>query len=178
MVIHPSTNRARRGLTLFMWWGWGSMTTWQNQLRRCLEADLWGLVLNSWAKVIYPPHTHTHPFNGPFSGTTRMSRYQKNKSNLDYTGARDSEWQWHLLGMCKSATRSRQITTPAPHHSVFYRPDAPPAAQPTASKHWRHCISHSTQNKLFRRHSSQPISWPGTGETQPSTIKANNIRTK
>jgi len=31
--------------------------------------------------------------------------------------------------------RSRQITTPAPHHSVFYRPDALPAAQPSASKH-------------------------------------------
>ena len=38
--------------------------------------------------------------------------------------------------MCKSAPRSRQITTPEPHHSVFYRPDALPAAQPTASKHW------------------------------------------
>ena len=40
--------------------------------------------------------------------------------------------------ICKSAPRSRQITTPAPHHSVFYRPDALPAAKPTASKHWRH----------------------------------------
>jgi len=30
--------------------------------------------------------------------------------------------------ICKSAPRSRQITTPAPHHSVFYRPDALPAA--------------------------------------------------
>ena len=39
--------------------------------------------------------------------------------------------------ICKSASRSRQITMPAPHHSVFYRPDALPAAQPTASKHWR-----------------------------------------
>ena len=39
--------------------------------------------------------------------------------------------------ICKSAPRSRQITTPAPDHSVFYRPDALPAAQPTASKHWR-----------------------------------------
>ena len=38
--------------------------------------------------------------------------------------------------ICKSAPRSRQITTPAPHHLVFYRPDALPAAQPTASKHW------------------------------------------
>ena len=32
---------------------------------------------------------------------------------------------------CKSAPRSRQITTPAPHHSVFYRPDALPVVQPT-----------------------------------------------
>ena len=38
--------------------------------------------------------------------------------------------------ICKSAPCSRQITTPATHHSVFYRPDALPAAQPTASKHW------------------------------------------
>jgi len=38
----------------------------------------------------------------------------------------------------KSAPRSRQITMPAPHHSVFYRPDALLAAQPTASKYWRH----------------------------------------
>ena len=37
--------------------------------------------------------------------------------------------------ICKPAPCSRQITTPAPHHSVFYRPDALPAAQPTASKH-------------------------------------------
>jgi len=37
--------------------------------------------------------------------------------------------------ICKSAPCSRQITTPAPHHSVFYRPDALSAAQPTASKH-------------------------------------------
>ena len=37
--------------------------------------------------------------------------------------------------ICKSASCSRQITMPAPHHSVFYRPDALPAAQPTASKH-------------------------------------------
>ena len=61
---------------------------------------------------------------------------------MDFTGARDSEWQWHQLGhsLCMSASRSRQITMPVPHHSVFYRPDALPAAQPTASKHWRHSL--------------------------------------
>jgi len=34
--------------------------------------------------------------------------------------------------ICKSVPRSRQITMPAPHHSVFYRPDALRAARPTA----------------------------------------------
>jgi len=36
-------------------------------------------------------HTHTHTFNGPFSGTTRVGQYQKGKTNLDFTEARDSE---------------------------------------------------------------------------------------
>ena len=43
-------------------------------------------------------HTHTHTFNGPFSRTTRVSRYQKGKANLDFTEARETEWQWHQLG--------------------------------------------------------------------------------
>jgi len=60
-----------------------------------------------------------------------MSRYQKGKTNLDFTGARDSEWQWDQVGMCKYAPRAREITTPAPHHW----PDALPVAQPTVSKH-------------------------------------------
>ena len=77
--------------------------------------------------------THTHTFNGPFSGTTRVSRYQKGKTNLDFTEARfsGSGISWAI---CKSAPRSRQIAMPAPHRSVFYRPDALPATQPTASK--------------------------------------------
>jgi len=27
-----------------------------------------------------------------------VSRYQKGKTNLDFTKARDSEWQWHHVG--------------------------------------------------------------------------------
>jgi len=48
--------------------------------------------------------THTHPFNDPFSGSTRVSRYQKGKTNLDFTEARDSEWQWHQLGLMQACT--------------------------------------------------------------------------
>jgi len=36
--------------------------------------------------------------NGPLSRTTLVSQYQKGKTNLHFTEARDSEWQWHQLG--------------------------------------------------------------------------------
>jgi len=81
-------------------------------------------------------YTHMHAFNGPLSGTIQVSWYQKGKTNLDFIDARDSEWQGLSWAICKqSAPGSRQITMPAPHHSVFCRTDALPAAQPTASKH-------------------------------------------
>ena len=38
----------------------------------------------------YDKDTYTHTFNGPFSGTTWVSHYQKGKTNLDFTEARDS----------------------------------------------------------------------------------------
>jgi len=82
-------------------------------------------------------HTHTHPFNGPLSGTTRVSRYQNGETNLDFTEARDSEWQWHQLGhmqVCTALQTDSHASTPP---LSFYRPDALPAAQPTASMHWR-----------------------------------------
>ena len=83
-----------------------------------------------------------HPFNGLFSTTTWVSRYQKGKTSLDLKEARDggvmgcSGISWAI---CKqSAPPSRQKTTSTPHHSIIYRPDALPDAQPTVSKHRRH----------------------------------------
>ena len=76
-------------------------------------------------------HTRTHTFNGPFSGTSWVSQYQKGETNLDFTEARDSEWQWHQLGhmqVCTSLQTDTHASTPP---LVFYRPDALPAAQPT-----------------------------------------------
>jgi len=55
-------------------------------------------------------------FNGPWSGTTRVSRCQKSETNLDFTEARDSEWQWHQLDhmpVCTSLqTDNHTSTTP------------------------------------------------------------------
>jgi len=64
--------------------------------------------------VEYLHSTHTPPFNGPFSRTTRVSRYQKGKTNLDFTEARDSEWQWHQLGhmqLCTSLQTENHAST-------------------------------------------------------------------
>ena len=64
----------------------------------------------SWKK-----HTHTHLFNGPLSRTTQVGRYQKGKTNLDFTEARDSEWQWHQLGsiqVCTSLQTDNHASTP------------------------------------------------------------------
>ena len=33
-----------------------------------------------------------------------MGRYQKGKTKLDFTEARDSEWQWHQLGHMQVCT--------------------------------------------------------------------------
>jgi len=39
-----------------------------------------------------------------FSETTQVSRYQKGKTNLDFSETRDSEWQWHQLGHMQVCT--------------------------------------------------------------------------
>jgi len=43
-----------------------------------------------------------------------VSQYQKGKTNLDFTEARDSEWQWHKLGymqVCTSLQRDNHAST-------------------------------------------------------------------
>ena len=63
-------------------------------------------------------NTHTRLFKGPLFGTTRVSRYQKGKTNLDFTEAKDREWQWHQLGhaqVCTSLQRDNHAST---HHSL------------------------------------------------------------
>jgi len=72
-------------------------------------------VIDEWSLFVINTHTHTQPFNGPFSRTTRVNRYQKGKTNLDFTEARDSEWQWHQLGhvqVCTLLQTDNHTSTP------------------------------------------------------------------
>jgi len=81
-------------------------------------------------------HTHSY-LTAFFSGTTRVSRYQNGKAYLDFSEAKDSEWQWYQLGrmqVCTSLQTDNHASTPS---LSFYRPDALPTAQPTASKPYK-----------------------------------------
>ena len=104
------------------------------------SSDRWWISLNIMPQCQIPKytkqthartHAHTHPLNGPLSGTTQVSRYQKGKPICILLKQETVSGSGISCTICKSASRSRQITTPAPHH----RPDALPVAQPTASKH-------------------------------------------
>ena len=88
-------------------------------------------------RVCQRPHTHTR-LTALCPGPPGWAGIRKVKPIwilLEQETVSGSGISWAIW---KSASRSRQITTPVPHHSVFYRPDALPATQPTASKHWRH----------------------------------------
>ena len=70
------------------------------RIRRCCNATSEYSPMRSIGLTL----TNIHPFNGPLSGTTRVNRYEKGKTNLGFAEARDSEWQWHQLGHMQVCT--------------------------------------------------------------------------
>ena len=100
-------------------------------------------------------HTHTHTrLTALCPGLPRWVSTRKVKPIwilLKQETVSGSGISWDI---CKSAPHSRQITMPALHHSVFYRPGALPAAQPTVSKHcWLggcFCYIYSNQASKFQ----------------------------
>jgi len=59
-------------------------------------------------------------------------RYQKGKTNLDFTEARDSEWQWHQLGhmqVCTSLQTDNHAGTPPLKFFAGRMPFLPPSQQ-------------------------------------------------
>jgi len=93
-------------------------------------------------------HTHTHTFNGPLSGTTRVSRYQKGETNLDFTEARDSEWQWHQRGrmqVCISLQTDNHASTPL----LSFLQARCPSCRPTNSVKALKAFSSSTTHRFL-----------------------------
>ena len=85
------------------------------------SVNIWGSygqelsVLFFDSRCIHLQQQQQQPFNGLFSRTTWVSQYQKGKTDLDFTGARDSERQWHHLGhmqVCTSLQTDNHASTP------------------------------------------------------------------
>jgi len=70
--------------------------------------------------------------HGHFSRTKRVGRYQKSKTNLDFTDARDSEWQWHQLDhmqVCTSLQTDNHASTSPLSFFTDWMPFLPPNQQ-------------------------------------------------
>jgi len=85
-----------------------------------------------------------HPFNGLFSRTTWVGQHQKGKPIWISLEQEMMRWQWHQLDHMQIICTLLQTDN---HASIsplsFYRQDALPATQPTASKHWLSIKLHS-----------------------------------
>ena len=109
----------------------------------------------------YVRKTHTHPFNGPFSGTTRVSRYQKGKTDLDFTEARDGEWQWHQLGriqVCRSLQTDNHASIPPLSFITGRMPFLPPNQQ-------RQCTEGNVRKRLSKKECFKTLTEDGLRET-------------
>ena len=62
-----------------------------------------------------------------------MSWYQKDKTDLDFTEARDSEWQWHQLGHMQTIGTSLQTDNHATTPPLSFLQAGCPSCRPTNS---------------------------------------------
>jgi len=78
-----------------------------------------------------------------------VGRYQKDKTKLDFTEARDSEWQWHQLGhmqVCTSfQTDNHAITSP-----LRFLQAGCPSCRPTNSVKALKAINGKTPGNNYR----------------------------
>jgi len=92
--------------------------------------------------VSEPPYFHLllllHLFNGLFPRTTWVRWHQKGKPLWILLEQEMMGLQWHQLNHMQIICNSLQADDYASTSPLsFYKPDALPATQPTASKHWR-----------------------------------------
>jgi len=91
--------------------------------------------------------THTHTFNGPLSGATRVSRYHKGKpiwtlQKRQYVGVASA-------GLYESAPHFRQTTTSVSHHSSFLQAGCPS------------CYLTNSAKALKKTQNTDPKKWLG-----------------
>jgi len=102
--------------------------------------------LSTRRTILFVGHTHTHPFNGPLFVTMQVSRCQKGKAILNFTEARDSEWQWHQPGhmqVCTLLQTDDHASTP----SLSFLQAGCPFCRPTNSVKALKAHQHQRQHR-------------------------------
>jgi len=104
------------------------------------KSDPWTPSSNSTALIMqaighqFHTHTHTHTHTrlmALFPGLPAVSRYQKGKPIWILLRQETVSGCGISWAICKSASRSRQIATPAPHHCILQA--RCPSCRPTNS---------------------------------------------
>jgi len=76
-----------------------------------------------------------------------VSWYQKGKTNLDFTEARDSEWHWHQLGHMQVCT-SLQTDNQASNPPLSFLQAGCPSCRPTNSVKALKATTENNQRKI------------------------------
>ena len=120
-------------------------------------------------------HTHTHIHTHTrlmalFSGTTQASPYQKSKTNLDFTEARHSEWQWHhlshIMQVCNSLHADNNASTPP---LSFLQAECP-SCHPTSSVKALKALHTHSHTLINRQHKNTMPPAPSIGGTKTLTV--------
>jgi len=109
---------------------------------RLLTVRMPFLLLNQdcycWSNNTYVHNTYSISILRPSGLCPGFSRWASTRTNLDFTEARDSVWQWHHLGhmqTCSSSQIDNYASTPPLSFFTGRRQDALSATQPSPSKH-------------------------------------------
>jgi len=84
-----------------------------------------------------------------------VSWYQRGKTNLDFTEARDSEWQWHQLGrmqVCTSLQTDNHASTPLLKFFTGRMPFLPPNQRRQSTEGTSTYINYDENDKNYGCH--------------------------
>jgi len=89
-----------------------------------------------------------------------VSRYQKGKTNVDFTEARDSEWQWHQLGrmqVCTSLQTYKHASIPPLRFLQAGCPSCRPTNSVQALKAKKACCILIQYSSTLLRRAAHPV---------------------
>jgi len=94
-----------------------------------------------------------------------VSRYQKGKTNLDFTEARDTEWQWHQLGHMQVCT-SLQADNHANTSPLSFLQAGCPSCRPTNSVKTLKAVDDVDYKQQQKQPADFPLSKPDTSDSE------------